>query len=212
MTAPALDPAAEAAPDPSSAPAAERPRRRPWLRLLALAVVLVGMVVAGHASGVTEGLTVDAVRARAQQAGPLGVVSFLVVFCVGELLHVPGLVFVAAGVLAYGQLQGGVIGFVGALLSVSFSFWVVRTVGGSALAEIERPWIRRALARLESRPVLTVAILRTVFQMSPPLNYALALTPIRFGQYLAGSALGLVLPMLLAVFFFESLLRWIGAT
>ena len=55
-------------------------------------------------------------------------------------------------------------------------------------------------------PIATVALLRAVLVLSPPLNYALALTSLRFFDHLLGSALGLVVPIGAAAL----LSRWIA--
>lgn len=194
--------------DAHEQPGAPPPAAKPpaWPRLLALALVLGGLVGLGRAFGLHERLTVEGVRATVGEAGAWGVLVFVVVFCLGELIHIPGLVFVAAGVLCWGQALGGAASYVAALASLALTFAVVRGVGGAPLGGLERPWVQRALARLEARPVATVALLRVVLILSPPLNYALALSPLRFRHYMLGSAVGIVPPILFAVFFFEWLL------
>lgn len=51
-------------------------------------------------------------------------------------------------------------------------------------------------------------MLRLLFQTVPALNYALALSGIRFADYFLGTLLGLPLPILLYCAFFSSLARW----
>jgi uncharacterized membrane protein YdjX (TVP38/TMEM64 family) len=53
-----------------------------------------------------------------------------------------------------------------------------------------------------------VAILRLILWMAPPLNYALAMSAVRFRDYVIGSALGLLIPIALASLFFD----WVVAT
>lgn len=170
-----------------------------WRRVGLLLLGLVGLTIAFRASGLHERLTLSGLREAVVGAGLWGRLLFVVAFCLGELLHVPGLLFVAAGVLAWGRADGGLFAFAAALASLSVSFAVVRAAGGTVLDAVQRPWVRSALARLEARPILTVALLRAVLALAPPLNVALALSPIRFRDYLAGSAIGLVPPVLLAV-------------
>jgi uncharacterized membrane protein YdjX (TVP38/TMEM64 family) len=129
------------------------------------------------------------------------------VFTGGELLHVPGMVFVAAGILAYGRAVGFFVVLAAAIVSVCTAFLLVRTVGGRALAGVERPFVRRALAHLDAHPVRTVFLLRLVLWLAPPLNYALALTNLRFRDYLAGSVLGLIAPVGGAALLFDWLFR-----
>lgn len=190
--------------DPEGSP---RPAARWWRHWRIAAVVAVFAILygVGRATGWLDELDADAVRAKVIDAGPWGVLVFFGVFAAGELLHVPGMIFVAAGILAWGQLWGFVIGLAGSVLSVSVSFVVVRTVGGKALAAVERPLMRKMLDRLHARPITTIALLRAVFWMSPPLNYALALTSVTFRAYLIGSTLGLVVPVLAASLLFDLL-------
>ncbi len=185
--------------------AARRARRH---RLLAFAAGLAALYAAGKASGLLDRLdSLEEVRALALSAGDLGRLLFVIGFAVGELLHVPGMIFVGAGALAYGRAMGFVLSALGALLSVSLSFWVVRRLGGEYLAEVERPWLRRALAHLDRHPVRTVFFLRLFLWLAPSLNYALGLTRIRFRDYLLGSALGLTGPLLAATLLVDRLTR-----
>jgi uncharacterized membrane protein YdjX (TVP38/TMEM64 family) len=173
------------------------------VRPLLLVVVLAALFVAGRVTGVTEGWTLASIRERVQAAGPLGFLLYLALFSGGELVHVPGLVFVGAGLLAYGRLAGFPIVLAGSLVSITVSFFVVRGIGGQALAELDRPFLKKMLGRLEARPVLTVALLRMVLILLPALNYALALSPIRYRSYLLGSAIGLMPPLLVATLLFD---------
>jgi uncharacterized membrane protein YdjX (TVP38/TMEM64 family) len=149
---------------------------------------------------------VDAIRELVQGAGLWGVLLYVAAFAAGEFLHVPGLVFVAAGILVYGKASGFFVVLLGAVTSVCFSFLVVRRIGGTPLREARNPWLRRMLAGLERHPLRTVFVLRTLLWMAPPLNYALALTPVRFSHYALGSTLGLILPVAGATLLIEWLL------
>ena len=181
-------------------------KRRIW-RLVALAAVLVGLVVAGRATGVTEGLTLEVIRQRVEAAGALGYLLFLAGFALGALVQVPGMVFVGAAILAWGRLEGFLAAWSGAGLAVSVSFFVVRGVGGKVFTEIDRPLFKKLIARLDRHPVLVVAGLRCVFWLAPPLNYALALSSVRYVDYLLGSMLGLIPPLLAATLLFDLFFR-----
>src|SRR5262249_50357862 len=142
-----------------------RPRERPtatsaapWrarLRLiaaLALALLFLGI---GRVLDLQQHLTVESLRATVASAGIAGVALYVIAFCVGELLHVPGLVFVAAGVLAYGPALGGPLAFLGAVASVSVSFWIVRAIGGRPLGALRTPSGGRAVSPLHARAIAT---------------------------------------------------------
>jgi uncharacterized membrane protein YdjX (TVP38/TMEM64 family) len=190
----------DAAPAPPPAPA---PSPVKWWRIGALVVLTVGLLVLGKVTGLTAYLTTERIRTLVVTAGWWGVVLLIALFCVGELVHVPGFVFVAAAVIAYGRLGGGLLGYVGALCSVSVSFFIVRGVGGKPLGAIRWRFVQRILGQLDTHPVRTVTILRSILWLAPQLNYALALSNVRYRDYFIGSALGLALPVTGMVLLFD---------
>jgi len=172
-----------------------------WWRLGALALLLLSLALAARAFDLHHRVTPGALRELA--GGPGGRAFFVLAFCAGELLHLPGLLFVGAAVLVWGPVEGGAFAFAAGLLSLSVAFALTRLVGGQPLGVVQRPWVQRLLEKLDRRPVLTVAALRAVLAFAPPLNVALALTPMRFRDYLAGSALGLVPPVAVMALFVD---------
>jgi len=127
---------------------------------------------------------------------------FLLAFVAGELLHLPGLLFVAVARVVFGPTAGLALGYVGAVFAIGVAFAVSRQLVSAARATREpwRPrWVfaRRAFEKLEARPVRTIALLRVVFGLAPPLTYALAATPVRAREHLLGCAIGLVVPVAL---------------
>jgi uncharacterized membrane protein YdjX (TVP38/TMEM64 family) len=184
----------------------DRPSVR-WVRLAALATLAAGLIVAGRATGLSAYLSPERIRSVTSAAGPWGPILLVVVFCVSELANVPVVVLVPVAVVAYGRTGGGAISFVGAIAAVSVSFAVARGIGGKPLAAIRWSFARRVLARLEARPVCNIALLRLVLWMAPPLNYALALSNVRFRSYLVGTALGLMVPIAGLVLLSDNLLR-----
>ncbi|MEW6271404.1 MAG: VTT domain-containing protein [Thermodesulfobacteriota bacterium] len=172
-----------------------RPRLRPGVRLALIALVVAMVYVTGRATGVTEALTPESLRAMFAGAGVTGVVLFVAAFSIGMLAQLPGLLFIAVAVLAYGREMGAVVALGGAVVAATVSFVVVRRFGGNALAELESPFVRRWLARLDDRPLSSVILLRVVFGVAPFLNYALALSSLGFRDYLIGSVIGMAVPI-----------------
>lgn len=169
-------------------------------RILALVAVVVGVVVAARVTGVSRQLDATTLQATMRAAGPLGALVFVGAFTLGVLAYLPGAIFVAAGTLAYGPVGGYLLNLLAGVVSICASFGVARAIGGQPMAEPRRAWLRRLLARIDERPVLWLAVLRTVVFISPPLNTALALSRIRFRDFALGSALGLVVPMAVVTF------------
>jgi uncharacterized membrane protein YdjX (TVP38/TMEM64 family) len=174
-----------------------------WVRLAAAVALFVSAWALGRGTGLHEQLDTEGVRRAVEDAGAWGLALFVGIFALGQLLHVPGLVFVAAAMFVYGRLTGTVVSLVGAVIAVTVSFVVVRAVGGQPLASLRRPFARRMLDRLDARPVTSVALLRLVFIMAPPVNYALAMSNLRLRDYVAGSGLGLLGPVTLAALLFD---------
>jgi len=182
-----------------------RDRRMKRLRLVALAVLFFGSLIVAKLTGLSDQISVEYVRDLMQSSGPWGFVLFVGIFTVGELMHVPGLIFVGAASVAYGQSLGIAASYAGALTSVAVSFVLIRAVGGQPLTGFKRPFVRRIFARLEEHPIRTMAILRVLFILAPALNYALAMSKVRFRDFVIGSAIGLAIPIPLAVLFFDYL-------
>lgn len=210
---PANSPASGSEPPGADVPDAEpaAPDHPPvnWWRIAALAFFIIGIAAYGHFTGIVEDFDVERIRRTVQDAGALGILAFFAVFSIGELFHIPGIVFLVAGLLSWGRTLGFPIVFSGAVISVCVSFVVVRAIGGKALAALDRPLFRRILSRLEDRPIRTVFLLRAVLFLAPPLNYALAMTNVRFRHYLIGSALGLIPGVLAVTLLFDWVITFI---
>jgi uncharacterized membrane protein YdjX (TVP38/TMEM64 family) len=179
------------------------PPKPMWPRLVLLVAVLGAIFLVGHLTGATEYLTRARIRELMEDLGVWGFLLFLVLFAIGELVHIPGIVFVLAALLAYGRVLGAAAGYVGGLLSVSVAFLVVRKVGGQLLTEVKRPLMRRVVDRLERRPISTIAALRAVLWFAPIVNVVLAMSSVRFRDYLLGSAIGFLVPIAILTIAFE---------
>ncbi len=164
-------------------------------RLVLLMLVVGTLWLTAWATGANRLFDLDRLRAIVDAAGIWSGAVFVVVFSVGQLLRIPGPVFVGVAILAYGPATGTLASVVGAVVSVTVSFSVVRAIAGQPLAYVQRPIVRRFLSQIDKRPVAVVAMLRVIFQTAPPLNYALAMTQVCWRDHLIGSALGLPLPI-----------------
>jgi uncharacterized membrane protein YdjX (TVP38/TMEM64 family) len=166
--------------------------RRTLFRLCALALLATTVIVVAHFTGLDALFTRSQLRGLVDRSGGWGVAIYFAAWALGLFLHIPGLLFVAVGVLSWGRTLGGLAAYAGAFLAVLFSFTVVRTIGGRPLGELRHPRVRALLARVEDHPILTVAALRSFLMAMPALNYALALSPIGWRAHLIGTALGLI--------------------
>ena len=170
------------------------------------AVAFTGLLLlAVELAGLRSNFNLAAVREAFLAHQVLGVLFFIALFSLGNLIHVPGLVFLAAAVLSLGKLSGGMVTYVAASVSCMVTFVVFRWIGGDALAQLRSPWARKTLKSLHARPVQSVFLLRTVMQTLPALNITLAMSGIRTRHYVIGTLLGLPLPIAVYCVFFDAL-------
>lgn len=163
-------------------------------------VALLACAIVARRSGVDGPMIQRELLALGYLAPPL----FLLMMAAGELLHLPGILFVVVARLVFGPSLGFALGYAGAIFAVTVSFGVARQVFAAARATDEpwRPrwkWLRRMLERVEANPVRTIALLRLVLWLAPPLSYALASSKVRARDHVLGSAIGLLIPVAVAV-------------
>lgn len=179
---------------------------RPAARVLLLVLLLAGAWALARATGLSTSLTPERLREVVTAAGAWALLVFVGAFTVGLLVQVPGIVFLLLARTVWGPLEAFVVGYASALVSSAIVFALVRAVGGAPLGEVRWGPAKRVLAGLERRPILSVAMLRAVLLLTPPLNYALALSRLRARDHLVGSALGLVVPVAAVMFLSEAAL------
>jgi uncharacterized membrane protein YdjX (TVP38/TMEM64 family) len=180
-----------------------------WLnkhkRLLAVALFLGVLLAAFQLSGLRDNFSLSFLQHRVLENKTSGAAIFVLLFSLGNLIQIPGWIFLAAAVLALGRTLGGGITYVAAITSCMVTFLSIRLVGGDALRRFDNRIAIRLLARLDARPISSIVLLRTLFQTAPALNYALAMSGIRFRTYMIGTLLGLPLPIALYCLFFDTL-------
>jgi len=142
-------------------------------------------------------LDTEALGAMVARLGGWALPAYVGLFIAGTLLQIPGIVFVVAAPLAFGPTLGFAAAYVAAVLAVTASFLMVRLVRRRDAAPIKLPlrWAQRLLDRAERRPVMSVAVLRLMFFLAPPLNVGLGLSTLRTRDYVVGSAVGLLAPL-----------------
>ncbi|KGD64591.1 hypothetical protein Y5S_01957 [Alcanivorax nanhaiticus] len=177
-----------------------------YRRLIMLVMIIALVLIAVEMTGLREQLSVSFLREQLEANPITGVVIFVLVFVVGNLIQLPGWLFLVAAILALGTVLGGLVTYLAAATSCIVTFALVRGLGGNALREINNPWAQKILARLDTHPVQSVALLRVVFQTMPALNYTLALSGVPLRPYLIGTLIGLPLPIMVYCLFFDRIL------
>ncbi|WP_324596086.1 VTT domain-containing protein [Accumulibacter sp.] len=177
----------------------------PCARLLAVGLFLGVLFAAFELSGMRAHFSLVFLHDQFVGNKLNGVLIFVLLFSLGNLIQIPGWVFLAAAVLALGQLWGGALTYVAASASCALTFVTIRVLGGDALRQLQSRIALRLLAQLDARPIRSIVILRVLFQTVPALNYALAMSGVGFREYMLGTLLGLPLPIALYCLFFDFL-------
>lgn len=180
------------------------------LRLIAVILFLVVFWAAFELSGLRDHFSLAFLQQRLQDYQVTGLLTFMLLFALANLIQVPGWLFLVAAVLTLGHVRGGVATYLAACLSCAITFVTIRLVGGDALRELKYKTAQRLLNQLDSHPIQSVVLLRLLFQTLPALNYALAMSGIRFRPYMIGTLLGMPLPIILFCVFFDYLARLLG--
>jgi uncharacterized membrane protein YdjX (TVP38/TMEM64 family) len=168
----------------------------PWVRLVLLAAFLAGLYAIGRMTGLNDELTVDRIRQSMGEAGVWGFVVFVATFCIGQLIYIPGIVFVVVSGLAYGPFWGSIASVIAGTISVAVSFFIVRTIGGQPLKSIhiKRPLLQKPLDRLEQQPLRSMIVIRFFLWAVPPVNYTLAMSGVTFRDYMIAAVIGMTPP------------------
>ncbi len=183
---------------------------RRYQQLLSVVLFLGVLFAVFEFSGLRDHFSLEFLRQRMVEHALSGLLVFVLLFCLGNLIQIPGWVFLAAAVLALGELHGGLATYVAASISCVFTFLTIRWIGGDALRKLNNRIVTRLLGQIDARPVRSVLLLRVLFQTVPALNYSLAMSGVGFRDYLIGTLLGLPVPILLYCVFFDYLARALG--
>ena len=176
-------------------------------KILTVCLFLVLLLAVFQVTGLRQHFDLPFLQQKINENKISGLIIFIALFSLGNLIQIPGWVFLAAAVLTLGRTWGAAVTYVAATTSCIMTFLIIRLIGGNALRQIKSRIAVRLLDNLDAHPIWYIVLLRTLFQTVPALNYALAVSGIKFREYLVGTMLGLPLPIVLYCMFFEYLAK-----
>ena len=176
-----------------------------YQRLFAVVAFSVLLLLALHLSGLRAQFSLEYLHQSFVDHFATGLLVFIALFALGNLAHVPGWIFLAAAVLALGRVWGSIATYAAATTSCALTFLLVRQLGSDALRGLGGHRMAKVFAQLDTHPVRSVALLRLLAQTLPALNYALAMSGLKFWHYLAGTLIGLPVPIILYALFFDEI-------
>ena len=157
----------------------------------------------GELTGLRASFSLSSIKALFSENLVLGIIFFCLAFSLGNLLYIPGWIFLIAAVLALGKEWGGVATYIAAIISATIIYFFIDLLGRGALRGFDSKFADTIFSKIDKHPILCVATLRLIFQTAPPLNYALAMSQIKFRHYLIGTIIGLPIPIIAYCYFFE---------
>lgn len=184
-------------------------RQRPWVKRVVMISVVLIVAGVGKAAGVWDEVSIDAIQAWTARAGWLAVPLYVLAFVGSNSLAVPGILFVAGGLVAFGPWLGVPVVLVGAACSGTFATWWMGKVGGRSKGPPASPIARRIQKRLHDRPILAVAALRLFTPLRPGAHMLLALAGVSSVQNFAGTLVGFAPRVVLVAIFLEPVVAWL---
>ena len=149
-----------------------------------------------------------------EHTGAFGIILFAMVYVIGTLMNIPGMIFLFVLFLVYDGIGGFCIGYGTTLLSMLAHFYFTRGVAGEVFKEIKHPLVKKYSDRLAEKPLSTTIILRLLLFISPPVNYALAFSSIKSKEFILGSMIAmpvnLTLNYLLTIYAKDWMLNMMG--
>jgi uncharacterized membrane protein YdjX (TVP38/TMEM64 family) len=162
------------------------------LRAIASVVLVAGLILAlVYHQAINPGAIRDSIASH-----PLAPAVFIAVQIAASLLFVPRTALGVAAGLLFGFAWGLVWSMIGAMAGAAAGFAFTRWMGAKSILE-RWPQVVPMVERVENGGWRAVAIVRLMLIPHSVANTALAMTRVSWGDYLFGSALGM-LPMTVA--------------
>ena len=116
-----------------------------YKRLIGVAVFLAVLFTIFEVSGLRDHFNLAFIRELILQHRVGGLVLFVLLFSLGNLIQIPGIVFLAAAVVTLDRFWGGVVTYVAAMTSCALTFVIIRALGGDALRTLNNRVAMRIL-------------------------------------------------------------------
>jgi len=190
--------------DEESAP---NERREALLALVARAAAVVVLVASGAALlgrsvDLAAWLTADGLRTAVGADRWYGPVGYLSAVVGAMFLPIPKIVLLGLGGALFGPWYGFAYAWTGQVVGMTVLFLVARTGLRAITRRIVHEHVhlaRRLDRRVEVAGLRTVAMLRLLYFMGTPISIALSTTRLRVRDFVAGTAVGVVPVVALAV-------------
>jgi uncharacterized membrane protein YdjX (TVP38/TMEM64 family) len=170
-----------------------------------LLALLVAAVLAARLTAIGPFFSRPHLQALLASLGLLGPLAHVALFAMGTTLLVPAPVFIAVGAVLFGESLGLLLNLLGELAGAALAFLVSRRLGRELVARWLPARFLHLDARAERQGFWLILYLRLAWVPFIPLNYAAGLTRMRFRDFLAATALGMIPATLILTLFVDDL-------
>ncbi len=179
--------------------------RAALIKAAILVLFIVAAVVTVRLTGVRELLTVEKLGGLLAAAGLWAPVAFILIYAAGICLFLPGTLLTALGAAIFGPYRGFVYVWIAAMLGATGAFLIGRYLGREFAASLIGDRLKKYDDAIERNGFATVLYLRLVYFPFTPMNFGMGLTKVRFGDYLWGTGLGILVGTFIFTFFVGTL-------
>ena len=170
-------------------------RKQRWMRLVVGVVVIGIALIIFQFTPITSWLIPEKLQALKEEAGVFAPLAFIVLYWVGTILCVPGVLLTLSAGALFGPFLGTVWTVIGATLGATSAFLIARFIAGD--------WARAQFEKGDSLGQLIQGIEQDSFwfalsiRLAPifpfvAVNYLLGLTPIGLLSYILATAVGII--------------------
>ncbi len=178
---------------------------KPLLKLGILVLFIAAAVAVVRFTPAGDHLSARNLSVWLESAGWLAPVFYVLAYAAGSLVLVPGTMLTAVGAILFGPWLGFVLVWLGAMIGSTLCFLAARHLGRDFIAQRLGGKVRRLDAAVEKNGFAAVLYLRLVYFPFNVMNFGMGLTRVRFKDYVAGTALGILVGTFLFTFFIGSI-------
>ncbi len=163
-----------------------------WVLAIAWVVLAAATLTSLLKIGIPMSKIPEALQAFIQKQGSFGPVLFVVLYVLRSLILFPATILTAAAGLVWGPFLGFVYTLIGENLSAAFAFWISRYFGRDLMAGMKVKFLEGLDSHIRRHGFMTVLILRLAMTPFDAVNFGCGLTAIRFREYAAATAIGIL--------------------
>ncbi len=175
------------------------------LKAVGLLVFVLSAVYVVRFTPARSYITTQSLGNLLENAGIWAPLVYVVVYAVGVCLFLPGTLLTGVGAIIFGPYKGFVFVWIGAMLGASMAFFIGRTLGREFAASLIGDRLKKYDDAIERNGFATVLYLRLVYFPFTPLNFGMGLTKVKFWDYFAGTALGILVGTFIFTYFIGTL-------